>query len=642
MKKFLLIPSILSLGIIISCANNNITSNNTTPTFDDTISKSDVTTPSVNTTISQTSTPVMNEEEKYFSSLSNDVKTNLSASGYINDIDNDFSKYVDTDAYRKVSTAEELIEALYDAKNEYSASIKEKYGEAYVVRNNVRKNETNWISAITKGLYLKETEGTYTKIPSDTPFSDSAYTSTMVYYEDSPYINCSYEQTLINDSKVHVIEIVSDINLGYKLMTDNALSKGIVSNFIKDRNAQTVTMSDMANENGISQIAIERTNDLLIYSKNGSKLTHAGFKINYSKNISIRNLSFDEMWQWEDTSNSSVSKMGDYDTFGWSYFKIGFSDQIWIDHCTFGKAFDGLIDVSNQYYSSIGTYQSAPFEGDGSADVHISWCSFLSGSDDKDGYIYKMMKSIEEDYQNGNNNYLYYKALRDSGMTFDDILYGIAIPQKKAFLDGDSGTEYYYNLNMNVSIGNCYFKNVEDRIPKVRGGNAYMYNTIVDNFEYMEYRTKLKSTASSAVSKVNSSWKCAFVSQGIVVGNGGSVYANGCIFKGIDTLIKNNDSTYSNNSSYDGVTYNGGYHLTNFIYQKTSTSDIITDENKVSISNSVGVTNTTNFKWNTTDRLIPFEVTIFSLDNLENILNDTYGVGTNTIFNTMWLISCYN
>lgn len=638
MKKLLLIPSILSLGIIISCANNNITSNNTTPTFDNT-TNSDITTPSVNTTISQTSIPVMNEEEKYFSSLSNDVKTNLSASGYINDIDNDFSKYLGTDAYRKVSSAEELIEALYDARIEYSSNIKEKYGEAYVVRNNVRKNETNWISAITKGLYLKEIDGTYTKIPSDTPFSDSTYTSTMVYYEDSPYINCSYEQTLINDSKVHVIEITSDINLGYKMMTDNDLSKGIVSNFIKDRNAQTVTMSDMANENGISQIAIERTNDLLIYSKNGSKLTHGGFKINYSKNISIRNLAFDEMWQWEDTSSSTVSKMGDYDTFGWSYFKIGFSDQIWIDHCTFGKAFDGLIDVSNQYYQSIGTYQSAPFEGDGSADVHISWCSFLSGNDDKDGYIYKMMKSIEEDYQNGNNNYLYYKALRDSGLTFDDILYGIAIPQKKAFLVGDSGTEYYYNLNMNVYIGNCYFKNIEDRLPKVRGGNAYLYNNIVDNLEYIEYRTKLKSTASSAVSKVNSSWKCAFVSQGIVVGNGGSVFANGCIFKGIDTLIKNNDSSYSNNSSYEGITYNGGYHLTNFIYQKTSTSDIITDENKVSISGNV---NTINFKWNTNDGLIPFEVTTFSLDNLENILNDIYGVGTNTIFNTMWLISCYN
>lgn len=36
---------------------------------------------------------------------------------------------------------------------------------------------------------------------------------------------------------------------------------------LRKKNAKTVTMSQMATENGISQIAIERTNDLLIYSK---------------------------------------------------------------------------------------------------------------------------------------------------------------------------------------------------------------------------------------------------------------------------------------------------------------------------------------------------------------------------------------
>lgn len=642
MKKFLLIPSLFCIGLIISCGNSNITSNFTTPTSSNnrTSSTPIVSSLSPSSTITPTtSTPLLSEEKLYFSNLDTDVKTNLSASGYISDIDNDYSKYIGTDAYRKVNTADDFIKALYDARLDYSSSMIEKYGEAYVVRNNVRKNETNWISAITKGLYLKNSDGTYTKIPSDTSFTDETYNATMVYYEDSPYIECSYSQTLNKEGSVHVIEITSDINLGYNLIKEDALSLGIVSNFIKDKNAKNVTMSDMANLNGISQIAIERTNDLLIYSKNGSKLTHGGFKINYCKNISIRNLSFDEMWQWEDTSNSSVGKIGDYDTFGWSYFKIGFSDQIWIDHCTFGKAFDGLIDVSNQYYSSIGTYSSAPYLADGSADVHISWCSFLSGSDDKDGYIYKMMESIEEDYQSGNNNYLYYKALRDSGLAFDDILYGIAVPQKKAFLDGDSGTEYYYNLNMNVSIGNCYFKNIEDRLPKVRGGNAYLYNNVIDNLEYIEYRTKLKSTASTAVSRINSSWKCAFVSQGIVVGNGGSVYANGCIFKGIDTLVKNNDSSYSNNSSYEDATLNGGYHLINFIYQKNSTSDIITDESKVSISGSVL---TSYFKWNTQDGLIPFNVTTFELDTLEDILTNTYGVGTNSLFGSKWLLSNYN
>lgn len=145
----------------------------------------------------------------------------------------------------------------------------------------------------------------------------------------------------------------------------------------------------------------------------------------------------DEMWQWEDTSNPKQVKIGDYDTFGWAYFKIGFSDNIWIDHCSFGKSFDGQIDVANPYYESLGTASSAPYNADGTSDVHISWCDFHAGDSSEDGYIYKMMKKIEDEYEAANGastNNLYYKALRDAGLSFEQILKGIAIPQKRLFI----------------------------------------------------------------------------------------------------------------------------------------------------------------------------------------------------------------
>lgn len=256
-----------------------------------------------------------------------------------------------------------------------------------------------------------------------------------------------------------------------------------------------------------------------------------------------------------------------------------------------------------------------------------------------------MMKKIEDEYEaasGASTNNLYYKALRDAGLSFEQILKGIAIPQKKAFLLGDSGSEYYYNLNLNISIANSKFKNIEDRIPKLRGGNAYMYNCIVDNFEYMSYRSQMKSIAASAVSKINSSWKCAFTSQGIVVGNGGSVCANSCIFKGIRSLIKNNDSTIVNASSYDGATNNGGYHLVNFTYQATESSPIISDEANVSIDCSGGTTSTSNFKWNTLDGKEPFNPQTYLLDELSSILDSDIGVGVVSGLDEMLLISNYN
>ncbi len=572
--------------------------------------------------------------------MSEKEKETLSAGGYVDNDMNDYTKYIGTDAYKEVTNATELLEALKAARLDYEAKIDEITVDAgYVVRNNVRKNETNWVRAITKGLYLKNSDGTYTKIPEDTPFSDPTYTATMVYYEDSPYSQCKFSQTLKSEGTVHVIEIKNDINLGYLTLDDVAKKTGIVNNFIKDNVASTVTMSTMVKENGISQIAIERTNDLLIYSKSGSKLTHGGFKINYCDNITIRNIEMDELWQWEDTSNKYISKMGDYDTFGWAYFKIGFSDNIWIDHCTFGKSYDGQIDIANSFYESAGTYSSAPYGADGSSDVHISWCNFVSGSNDKDGYIYKMMQEIEADYQANGNSYLYYNALRNAGFTFDQILNGIATPQKKGFLLGDSGTEYYYNLNLNVSIANCYFKDIEDRVPKLRGGNVYLYNCVLDTLNYDSYRAVMKEGAKAAVSQVNSSWKAAFVSQGMVVGNGGSIYAVGTVFRGIQTLVKNNDSDISNQSNYKDATYDGGYHLVDFIYQQNKNSQEITDENLVTIDCSGGTTNTANFKWHTTDGLIPFEPVLYTASEIEGILASALGSGILDGLDEMWLYS---
>ena len=411
-------------------------------------------------------------------------------------------------------------------------------------------------------------------------------------------------------------------------MTDEDKAISIVKAF-SNKNDSSYTMSSMYKENGISQISIERTNDLLIFSKNGSKLTHGGFKINYCNNIAVRNLEMDEIWQWEDTSKTNVVKVGDYDSYGWAYFKIGFSNNIWIDHMTFGKSFDGQIDVSNQYFSTTGTYQYAPYGADKNAFVHISWCKFIAGSDNKDGYLYKMMQEIENDYLNGGKNYLYYNKLRDEGISFEDILYGIAIPQKKAFLDGDSGNEYKYNLNLNISIANCYFKNIEDRIPKVRGGNAYMYNTIIDNFQYIMYRNNLKSrNVQSLVQQVNSSWKCGLVSQGIVCGNGGSVMSENCIFRGIASLLKNNDSEYKNNSNYPNATYDGGYRIINSTYQLTKDSNVITNSKNMP-NETPSKLKEENFKWNTLDGNKPFDPVLLGLEVLENeLLKSKYMAGT--------------
>lgn len=375
-----------------------------------------------------------------------------------------------------------------------------------------------------------------------------------------------------------------------------------------------------------------------------------------SNNVAFRNLEFDEVWQWEDSETNMSSKVGDYDSQKWAYFKISFCGYIWIDHCTFGKAADGLIDYSNPVYNATESMVAMPMNRNpyGLTDergVHISWCNFKAGNDDEDGYIYKMMSEIEENYQDNladgsvKCKYLYYKAMRDAGYSFEDIFYGLAIPQKKAFLCGDSGnndTDYTYNLKLTISISNCYFTNIEDRIPKLRGGNAYIYNCVVDNLQYYSYRTKLNG-AQAAVQRLggnSSSWKCALVSQCLLCSNGGSLKAENCIFRGVSSLLKNNDSV----SSTDAERNKGYYQLINCLYQKSESSARIlgSSTNTPNPFTAENALYTDNFTWHTEDGEQPFTIRATSIRKLEESLaNEIYGVGVREAMGGKCLISTY-
>lgn len=168
---------------------------------------------------------------------------------------------------------------------------------------------------------------------------------------------------------MHVIEITNDLNLGYYQLSKEAKKDAsIVSDFCRtsQNSIKAFTMSEMFTENGMSQISLSNISDLMIYSKNGAKLTHGGFKLTSCDNVVFRNLEFDELWQWEDSSSLTTNAVGDYDAFGWAYFKIAFCGYIWLDHCTFGKSYDGQIDVSNvNYTANSGVAFRAPYGADG-------------------------------------------------------------------------------------------------------------------------------------------------------------------------------------------------------------------------------------------------------------------------------------
>jgi hypothetical protein len=165
--------------------------------------------------------------------------------------------------------------------------------------------------------------------------------------------------------------------------------------------------------------------------------------------------------------------------------------------------------------------------------------------------------------------------------------------------------------------------NFQDRIPKIRGGNVYMYNCIADSSQYYSYRTVLKEkNADGAVKSVNSSWKAALVSQGIVVGSGGYAHIENTMYKGIAELVKNNDNIASNTGYID---------LMNFSAQVSNEQDAMvgsTRGDKPEFNYSWPSLCVPDTMWPKENGIPPFQIYKIQLNKLEEYLNNPiFGVG---------------
>ena len=58
-------------------------------------------------------------------------------------------------------------------------------------------------------------------------------------------------------------------------------------------------------------ITLEEISNLTIFSLNGASIKHANITMKKAENIMIRNIKFDELWEWDEDTH------GDYDRNDW-------------------------------------------------------------------------------------------------------------------------------------------------------------------------------------------------------------------------------------------------------------------------------------------------------------------------------------
>lgn len=368
----------------------------------------------------------------------------------------------------------------------------------------------------------------------------SSYVGTSYYRKASN--GREFLQAILDASHgtVKAIEVMGNINLGWKELALNSTEKSKYS-FITEYPAPMHGFTNpLINVSGVSKLSIGNIDGLTIFSTSGKTIKHAEIKLQRTVNdIVIRNLNFDEMWQWDDT--------GMHKEVGWTFIKVNGANNVWIDHCTFSIAADGMIDLEN-----------------GASNVTLSWNSFgLTATQNPaaDSSIYKTINYMEQEYAAGklsSSASVYYK-MRKAGATQGQIM-AYAAYHSKVHLVGSGDKDYmnyvdsngvdYKDGNQRIRLTLAYnrYTNVGQRLPMIRQGVGHIFNNVFDDFGHQEI---LKVPAFTDAHDI--------ISNGLEARNGASIGADTNVYKGFNPLIgseRQGDNTVNMNAPFDKLFQN--------------------------------------------------------------------------------------
>ncbi|WP_158498604.1 hypothetical protein [Martelella endophytica] len=366
----------------------------------------------------------------------------------------------------------------------------------------------------------------------------AAVTGGGVYPEDDPrYVKVSTAEEFLaalasisatDNEPYRVIEITQDLDLGYNAAGGDATAEKYP--FFKAHNPALA--NPLLMKTGVSKINITGFGGLTIYSKTGVRILHAGFNIDDGNNLVIRNLKFDEFWEWDEKTK------GDYDENDWDYITIGNSKDtsvggVWIDHCTFYKAYDGIVDIKRGASNPADTGADTQ-KANG---ITISWTEILPGSGNPD-----FMKDQFDYLEEKRADFPFYDFLR-SFMTEEQIM-EVETPVKKGHLIGSSSKKE--KPGFVVTLAHNHYKDLQDRMPRLRTGDVQVYNLyadVSDVRETMVWFDKLMADNPDKAAQLSGDpYKLKLYTNGSISTEGGAVMVRNSVYEGVQWPLKNNQS----------------------------------------------------------------------------------------------------
>ncbi|HEY1718624.1 MAG TPA: immunoglobulin domain-containing protein [Verrucomicrobiae bacterium] len=415
---------------------------------------------------------------------------------------------------------------------------------------------------------------------------------------------------------VKVIEIMNDLSLGWN---EVGAAVQVVGPF---RENTAPLLHPVLLAVGESLIDIKPKSGLTIFSANGATMKHCNFNIKSCSNIIIRNLKFDENFEWDESTK------GQYDRNDWDFITVGNGgavNNLWVDHCTFTKSYDGILDTKA-----------------GCSDITISWCKYIGddGATNTNSWLWQQINYLEE----SPSSYPMYDFLRTHGFSTTNIV-TIMQAHDKTHLAGQNDLDAN-NATISMTFHHLWLNGVWDRcVPRLRAGNVHDYNIYVDDTSVLaakRLRDSIAATMSTAdQNTLNNTYDFDPPVNGAISTEGGALLVEKSVY--IDCLwpLRNNQTDPSKPA------YTGKIESLDSIYQFDGAT---VRGNSTDPGNPMGPKQAPiiPFSWNTNsstpDGELPYTYTTDDPAQLQAIVTSPTagaGAGVLTWDKTNWLMTTY-
>lgn len=426
--------------------------------------------------------------------------------------------------------------------------------------------------------------------------------------------------TAVRDSNktqgaVKVIEIMNDLDLGWNEV--GASVQGLSGTPFRAHNAPKLHPVLLAS--GVSVIDIKaKGGGLTIFSANGATLRHATLNVKGTSNIIIRNLRFDELWEWDEATK------GKYDSNDWDFIDLGNGStvsDVWIDHCTFTKSYDGIVDIKG-----------------GSHGITFSWNRYVGDDEatNPSSFVRRQLAALEAN----KSSYPMYNFFRSNGFSVDDLA-AIHRGHDKTHLIG--GTEFdAANAAFSVTFHHQWYQNTWDRHPRLRAGQVHAYNTLVDATEELvalRRRDALVAAMSSGnQSTANNTYSLRPPLNGTISTEGGAILVEKSVYLDCQWPLRNNQ-TDPTDSTYTGKVL-ALDTLSSFHNADGTTTTFRGDSTAVGSPLGPSQAAVIPFSWNTFSTL-PYAYTLDDPSQLAAVLQAGAGAGVMGWAKSQWLKTTY-